>query len=57
MVMLFVRNRMEKRPKTNFLSGTYDQPVFAVTFRKNPIFLDDYPAKSPIIPDRPGCLE
>jgi len=54
---LFIRNPMLKPAKTNFLSGTYDQPFFVGTFRKNPIFLDNYPAKSPIIPVHPGCSE
>ena len=54
-MMLFVRNRMTKTPKTQFLSGTYDRRVSWRVSDKNPNFLDDYPAKSPIIPDRPVC--
>lgn len=54
---LFVRNPMSKPPKTNFLFGTYDDRNFWDVFGKNPIFLDNYPATSPIIPDRPGCSE
>ena len=53
---LFIQNPMSKPPKTQFLSRTYDMRVSGVPFRKNLIFLVFYPATSPIIPDRPGCL-
>ena len=53
-MMLFVRNRMTKTPKTQFLSGTYDMRVSWRVSGKNPIFLDDYPATSPIIPSDPA---
>ncbi|MCA3323677.1 MAG: hypothetical protein INF75_11415 [Roseomonas sp.] len=51
---LFVRNPMSKSPKTNFLSGTYDQPVFAVIFRKTRFFstiIPRCPRSSRIVPD------
>jgi hypothetical protein len=54
---LFIRNPMSKPPKTNFLSGTYDDCIFWDVLRKNPIFLGHYPATSPIIPVDPGCSE
>lgn len=56
-MMLFVRNPMSKPPKTQFLSGTYDDCIFWHVLRKNPIFLEHYPATSLIIPDRPVCPE